>query len=668
MTAAAEDLLAKDDRLRDYQPIGDYALIGDCHGSALVARGGSIDWCCLTRFDDAPVFCRLLDARQGGYLSVAPAAEHTVARSYIGGTNVLRTVFTAADGAEIGVTDFMPVGRRPGSGLHNYVALNAPHWLVRIVDVVRGSVRLKVGYRPSRDFGRKPPGLAIGDGCIAARGKAEGGAGDDAGPVLYFSAGRFVLKQDTAEAVLEAGAGERFTFVLADRPVAAGNPADRVEQYLCATLAFWREWIAYCRYEGPYRAAVRRSLLTIKLLIYAPTGAIVAAPTTSLPESIGGNRNWDYRYCWLRDATFCLYALALTGYGGEGRRFGAYLPRVCAATAPDLSIMYAIDGEAVMDEAVIDTLDGYGGSRPVRVGNAARLQRQMDVYGEMLDWALMFETLGGRIDAGFRATLTALADFVAKHWHEPDQGIWEMRGPPLQHVHGKIMSWVALDRAIRLLGRREDWEAERDRIVAEVQAHGTADRPDHLVQSYGERHADAALLTVPMTGFPLGSGIVKNTIEAVEAELRSGDFVYRYRREDGVAGSEGAFLICSYWLVDALLHIDREKEAEALFERLLACGNDVGLHAEEVDVHSHAFLGNFPQAYTHLAMIVSAAHLELHRSGGAAALSGSHSDRAKRTVSATLGWRAVWAAFQATWRVGRLRSSKDSMLALEPRA
>jgi GH15 family glucan-1,4-alpha-glucosidase len=303
----------------------------------------------------------------------------------------------------------------------------------------------------------------------------------------------------------------------------------------------------------------------------------VAVPTTSLPEVIGGVRNWDYRYCWLRDTTLALYALAITGYGGEARRFSQYLPRVCAATAPDdLRIMYGIDGETDLEEKALDHLDGYEGSRPVRVGNSAYKQRQIDVYGEILDWALLFETLGGKFDGGGRAMLAALANYVTDHWHEPDQSLWEMRTPPLHHVHGKIMSWVALDRAIRLFGKNHRWERERDRIVAEVNSRGGVRKCGHLIQAYERPRPDAALLLTPMTAFPVDDSILRNTVAAVEKELRRGEFVYRYRTENGIKGDEGAFLICSFWLVDAFFASAGIMRLRSRFERLLGGATTLG--------------------------------------------------------------------------------------------
>lgn len=642
-------------KARTYSPIEDYAIIGDCHGSALVGRDGSIDWCCLGRFDAEPVFCRILDSERGGYLSVRPVADCSISRSYLGDTNVLQTVFTTEDGQVI-VTDFMPVGRRQGSGNHNYVDLVAPKWLVRRVEVVRGSLDVQIKYRPAIKFAREPARLKLEPDRIST----------ERGPTLAHDVTGWEVRGEAAETVRHLERGSGLHLVLSAETIDSALAISQVDQYLGVTLAFWREWIAYCRNRGPFETQVRRSLLAIKLLIYAPSGALAAAATTSLPEQIGGSRNWDYRYCWLRDTSFALYALAIMGYGGEARRFSEYLPRVCAATAPDLRIMYGIDGEFDLEEQQLDHLDGYRGSRPVRTGNGAYLQRQVDVYGEVFDWALLFETLGGHFNERSQGMLTALADHVAAHWREPEQGIWEMRGPPLHHVYGKIMSWVALDRAIRLVGKNQRWEQERDLIVAEVTARGHARENGHLLQAYDYPGVDAALLLAPMVSFPLTKSVLESTVAAIEAELRHGDFVYRYRSNDGLEGDEGAFLICSFWLVDAYLHLGKAAEARKLYERLIGRANDVGLFAEEIDPDGGAFLGNFPQAYTHLALIGSAAHLHLYDRLGANGLLGSYADRAKRMVTATLGWRAVWSAFKATWRVGRMFSSRRSILVFQP--
>lgn len=633
-----------------YRPIRDYAMIGDCHGAALVSRDGSVDWCCLDRFDADPVFCRILEANKGGFLSLQPEDSYDASREYQPSTNILRTTFTTETG-KVMLTDFMPVGRAPGAGVHDYVTLNAPRWLVRIIECVEGSVRIRARYRPTVEFARRPAQLSLKDGVITS---------DDG--VSLHSDMQFAPNGNVAEGVQELRASEQRHFILARQAIPNLNLAEAASRMLGITGAFWEEWAAYCRYQGPYREAVLRSALTLKLLTYAPTGAIVAAPTTSLPERIGGTLNWDYRYCWIRDATFNLYALATLGYSGEARRFSVFLQRACAATHPRLQIMYGIEGEADLSEKELEHLEGYRGSSPVRVGNAAYDQRQHDVYGEVLDWALLYKSLGSRIDKGLREFLASTADFAAAHWREPDQGLWEMRGPAQHHVYSKIMSWVALDRAVQLLGKRESWVSARYEVVQAVRERGMDRRAGHLHQAFDNKEFDASVLLAPLVGFPLEPQELRATIKTIQENLQRGDYLLRYIGPKGPEGEEGAFLICSFWLVDALLIAGKEKEARELFERLLRCANDVGLYAEEIDPDTGDLLGNFPQAFTHLALIQSATNLALYENHGAKALRGSHADRARYAVEAAAGIRALWAAFKKSGRVGRLWSSRASIL------
>lgn len=641
-----------------FTPIRDYAVIGDCHGSALVSGKGSIDWCCLERFDADPVFCRILDAGRGGFFAARPAEPFTATRAYVESTNILQTTFTTASGV-VTLTDFMPVGRRPGAGTHDYVSLNAPGWLIRRIEGRRGRVALDIDYRPSVDFGHRPARLVPEPGVV--RSESDQAETPANGPCLYHDIPDLHIAGDTAHARLEIAAGAQRVLVVSARATSLDslNEAARLN---AITQALWREWAGYCRYQGRYAPAVTRSALTLKLLTYAPSGAIVAAPTTSLPETLGGTRNWDYRYCWLRDSAFTLYALAVLGYSGEARHFVRFLVRACAASDPELQIMYGIDAEPELDEQTLDHLDGYCGSRPVRTGNGAYRQRQIDIYGEVLDSAMVYRTLGGRLDGAVRGMLAAAADFVAAHWHEPDQGLWEMRGAPQHYTHSKAMSWVALDRACRLLGARPHWQSAREAILADIAARAVAPDSGHLVQAYGHAGSDAALLLLPLVALPIDRRTLEATVAAVESSLRHGPFVYRYKNEDGLAGTEGAFFICSFWLVDALLLCGRPDDARALFEQLLASANDVGLYAEEIAPESGAFLGNFPQAFTHLALIGAAAHLDLYEKGGRDALIGSHADRARRQVTVTFGWRALWAALKATRRVGRILPSRRSVL------
>ena len=637
-----------------YVPIRDYAIIGDCHGAALISRNGSVDWCCLGRFDADPVFCHLLDAQKGGLLSVCPEGDYTSERAYLGATNILRTTFSTASGS-VAVMDFMPVGRAPSAGIHDYVTLNAPFWLVRRVEGITGTAQLRIRYRPMPDFARRCVRLAALPGQILAEG----------GPALHTDI-TLSINADRAEGLIEVRAGEHRYLIVAwqsinDEP----HLAKRIDTLFKITRAFWEEWAAYCRYRGPYREAVLRSALVLKLLTYAPSGAIVAAPTTSLPEEIGGERNWDYRYCWLRDATFILYALAELGYSGEARRFARFLYTSCKATHPRVQIMYGIHGETELTEQILDHFAGYCGSQPVRTGNAAFAQQQLDVYGEVLDWALLYRTLSGRFTRADRRFLRSLAEYVLTHWQEPDEGIWEMRGPPRHHVYSKIMSWVALDRVIRLFGESNTLVQAREAILRSVLEHGLDPEQGYLRQAFDEPALDAALLLAAAVGFPLDQPTLTRTVDAIIQRLGRGDYLLRYdtyQTDDGLPRSEGAFLICSFWLVDALLFTGRAEAACALYERLLTCANDVGLYAEEIQPESHAFLGNFPQAFTHLALIHSAAILDLYDREGLAGLRGTHADRARRAVEAVAGLRALWAAFKKTGRVGRWKSSRASLL------
>jgi len=633
-----------------YLPIRDYALIGDCHGCALVSRSGSIDWCAFGRFDAPPSFCRLLDAEKGGFLSTTPADAFEAQRAYLDRTNILRTVLTTATG-KVAITDYMPVGRSPAAAAHDYVTLAAPGLLIRTIDGLAGSVALDVAFRPSLDYARAVPRLFTTSHGVFA----------ENGPALY-SPLDLSIDGDCARGRLQVKAGARQHLVVASAALARPPSPETIERLLAITRAFWIEWIGYCRYDGPYRDIVMRSALALKLLTYAPTGAIVAAATTSLPEEIGGERNWDYRYCWLRDASFTLLALAVLGYSGEAKAFGRFLKLVCSKRPAVIQIMYGIGAEMALDEQILEHLEGYCGSRPVRIGNGAYNQRQLDVYGEFADWAYLVTALGGKFDAEDRSLIKRLVSFAAEHLNEPGQGLWEARGAPRHHVYGKVMAWVALDRGLRLLGNVPEWSTQRDQLQAEILRRGRDAVGGHLLQAYEHQGTDAALLLIPMLGFPIERTTLERSVAAIERELRRGDYIERYHTEDGLAGAEGAFLICSFWLVDAYLALGREKEARELFERLVGRANDVGLFSEEIDPVNDAFLGNFPQAFTHLALIGNAIHLDMYGKGGPDAIAGTHADRARRAVGAIFGWRAILEACKAAGRVGRIWSSRASIL------
>ncbi|WP_052341324.1 glycoside hydrolase family 15 protein [Salinarimonas rosea] len=638
-------------------PIEDYALIGDCHGAALVSRAGAIDWLALLRFDDDPTFFRLLDGGQmgdhgGGAWEILPDGVREVRRAYVERTNVLRTTFVCETGV-LEVTDFMPVGRTRAATVHDYVDLNAPGWLVRRLACTEGRVGVTTRFSPrGPGFSKEPLRLVAEEGRIAARGG------------LMLWCGGDVTERDGAALIRhEIAAGEVVPTVLT-HVMPLFDPRERVEHLLEVTCAFWREWAAYVRYRGPYAEHVTRSALALKCLTYAPTGALVAAATTSLPEELGGGRNWDYRFSWLRDACFALFSLSTLGFSGEAARFSDFLTRRCLREGSTMRIVYGIDGQPFLPESTRDDLAGYRGARPVRVGNEAAEQRQLDVFGEVLDWADLRRALGADLGADERSLMASIADHVCLTWHLPDQGLWEMRSGPQDFVQGKAMAWVTLDRAAKILGDRPLWRENRDAILAAILEKGTAGDPPYLTQAFGTDAVDAALLQVPLLGLPLDAEILAETVRRVEADLRVGDLVYRYRGEDGLTGGEGAFMITSFWLVEAYLTMGRGEEARALFERLLARANDVGLYAEEIDPATGGFLGNFPQAFTHLSLISSAALLHLYEIGGAEATRGTNADRARALVGATEGAKALVYALVRNRSV-KLFSSRESVLALD---
>src|SRR5581483_10019021 len=450
-------------------------LIGDCHGAALVATDGSVDWCCLSRFDADPVFWRLLDAAKGGFFQIHPESEYEVKLAYLPDTNILRTTFRTAHG-QVALTDFMPVGRMPGAPADDYANLNAPSWLVRIVQGLEGRVSLRVRFKSAAaEFaptsrGTRPHGAAVEAGLIIDRADVVG----------------------TLDSSIEIAAGGTQNFIVSTKASEHAFAIGEVAALLSTTRAFWEEWLKLCCYDGPYHDAVHRSALMLKLSTFAPSGAIVAAPTTSLPEAPGGERNWDYRFSWLRDSSLVLNALAPLGYSAEARRFCEFQRLCCIGTLPSLRIMYGIGGEPELPERTLDPVEGYLKSRPVRIGNAAYRQRQIDVYGEVLDWLFMLRQLGAPSDATQERMTREIADYVVLHWKEPDQGLWEMRCEPRHHLHSKIMCWVALDRALRLSGANGIWSKTRDAILAAIRERGVDRAGGYLTQAFGFKETDAS--------------------------------------------------------------------------------------------------------------------------------------------------------------------------------
>ncbi len=606
--------------------IEDYAVIGDLQTAALVGRDGSVDWLCLPRFDSPACFSALLDAPRAGRWLLAPADGGTAtSRSYVEESLVLEQVWETGTGA-VRVLDLMPPrGSQPD--------------VVRVVEGLRGTVEMELDLVVRFDYGRVLPWVRRQDGRWSAVG------GPDAlwldTPVdLRGSDHRTVARFSVTE-------GERVPFVLTWAPSHEGPPEPvDAEKALSDTLAFWRDWLRDCSVGGPYAEAVRRSLVVLKALTYLPTGGIAAAVTTSLPEQIGGVRNWDYRYCWLRDASFTLQALAGGGFTAEAQAWRDWLLRAVAGDPSELQVMYTLTGRRHLPEEELHHLSGYEGSSPVRVGNAAAGQFQLDVWGEVIDGLSTARDAGLAADEEAWSLQCLLAEHLERVWREPDSSLWEVRGPRRHYVHSKVMAWVGFDRLIRtaeragLPGPVDRWREARDAVHAQVCEKGyDADRGT-FTQFYGSQGLDAALLLLPRLGFlPADDERVRGTVDAVQRELSENGFVMRYRvgsdgagehgTSDGLPGGEGAFLACSFWLADALALCGRRDEAVELFERLLELRNDVGLLSEEWDPHAHRQLGNTPQAFSHVSLVNTALALEK----GAAHLPTSGEDRARTDPS-----------------------------------
>ncbi len=580
--------------------IEDYALIGDCHTAGLVARDGSLDWLCVPRFDAGACFAALLGTADNGRWLIAPAGQvRTVRRSYRQGTLVLDTEFTTDDGV-VTVTDCMlPFGE--GSQV------------LRIVQGQRGQVAMGTELVIRFDYGSAVPWVQ----------SEEHGLKAIAGPDMLHLHTDVPLHGENFKTLGEftVRAGERVPFLLNWHPSHLAPPPDPdPDEALCRTEQWWREWAGNrCPHAGEYREAVLRSLVTLKALTYAPTGGMVAAATTSLPEWPGSVRNWDYRYCWVRDATFTLYALLHAGFTEEARAWREWLLRAIAGKPEDLQIMYGLGGERRLTELELPWLPGYENSRPVRIGNAAHGQFQLDVYGELLDVQYQALRIGMEgVPGGWQAG-RALLDFLESAWQKPDEGIWEVRGPRRHFTHSKVMAWLAFDRAVKLVkhfgrdGPIERWRQVRDTIHNEVCAQGFDRGRNSFVQYYGAPALDASLLMIPLVGFlPADDPRVIGTVTAVQRELMHDGFVMRYpTREavDGLPPGEGAFLACTFWLADNLAILGRVDEARAIFERLLALRNDVGLLAEEYDPQGQRMLGNFPQAFSHVGLVNTAHNL-----------------------------------------------------------
>ena len=592
----------------DSLPIGEYALLSDCRSAALVSRDGSVDWLCFPRFDGPSVFCRLLDPA-GGHFAIRPAGEFQVSRRYVDQTLVLETTFTTADGTAV-LTDALAVGRNERG---HHLGAQSPGTLLRSLVCTRGEIQAEVSYAPRPEYGLIQPVLVPVPGGLAARGGANR---------LFLSTSvSFGVDDATATARVRLAAGQAAVFALGHGDM-AGPPlapwtAGEITSRLDDTLEGWRSWSAiHQSYEGPWRELVHHSGRVLQAMTFAPTGAIVAAPTTSLPETVGGERNWDYRYTWVRDASLTMEALWVAACPDEANKFFAFLANAAASgqRGADLQIMFGIGGERDLSERELPRLAGWRGSRPVRVGNGAWSQRQLDVYGELLGAAQRLVDQLGELDPVTRRFLAAAADTAAARWREKDQGIWEIRGEPRDFLYSKLMCWVAVDCAITLashLGAEDrvaDWGTARDEIRAAILDRGWNERAGAFTQAFGSEDLDASSLMLTITGFLAADDPrMKATIDAIARRLTDErGLVYRYLAHDGLAGGEGTFLLCTFWLAQAQALTGDVEAATVTFERAVAAINDVGLLAEEVDPRNGEMIGNFPQAFSHIGLINAA--------------------------------------------------------------
>jgi alpha,alpha-trehalase len=630
-----------------YHPINSYGVIGDCHSVVLVAPDGSVDWGCLPDFDSPAIFCRLLDAERGGYFQIAPT-EGTIpgTQRYLHGSNVLQTNFTSTTG-EVVLTDFMPVqtlSAWPYQNMHDTTWTHEDdsfHGMVRAVECTRGEMLVTMTLKVSPNYAASPSDVWLAPHHLGA---VISGGGQHVGLAIVgayrVSSFSLSVSQEADElhpsliVQMTLREGERLLFAVgmgssapaARRLVEHSWPQRNFEWELAHTLYCWRSWVKQCSYNGSYIEEVQRSALALKLLTYAPTGAIVAAPTTSLPEHPGGIRNWDYRYTWLRDASFTLYALTLLGFREEARAFLHWLHRLSASSDQDLQIMYSIRGERELAEQELPSLSGYAHSRPVRIGNGAVEQKQLDVFGEVLDFIHFYRRQGYlerygeklEVEGPLWTMMRSQVEYVCAHWQEADRGIWEVRGEPRHFVYSKAMCWVALDRCIQAAEQLDleadlpRWRLVRDQIRADVLVHGYNTTAGAFTQAYDDTVLDASTLMLPLVGFIAPDDPrMRATVERISEQLTDEQgLVYRYRSDDGLSGSEGIFTICTFWLVDNLAMQGRVDEASSLFERVLSYAGRLGLFSEEIDAHTNMALGNYPQAFTHMALINSAMNLQ----------------------------------------------------------
>ena len=588
-------------------PISDYGLIGNCHGAALVGKNGSIDWCCIPRFDSPSIFAGILDDEKGGHFAITPQGEWTSSHRYVTDTNVLETRFETADGVAI-ITDCMPLfeSATDPSGL------TVRHQIIRMVRCARGKVTMDVTYQPMPDYGREPAGLTLEDERVVVQ------WGDRrwelTTPITLDISGQ------AATGTLDLAEGDEVAFILGysdnDNPK---TPAEDPSEMVMNTAFFGQAFAYDIECDDEWHDPIVRSALALLAMTYFPSGGIVAAPTTSLPEEIGGVRNWDYRYTWLRDASFTVDALLSLGETTVALLFFEWLCRVCQTHWEQFQIMYRVDATPDIPEEELGHLKGYRDSGPVRIGNGAAGQSQHDIYGEVLSSAYILAQTGHSVTEEHWNLLQTLANHAAERWTQPDSGIWEVRGGPFHFVHSKVMCWVALDRAIKLgqeTGHLDDiakWESTAESIKAQVLERGWNEEKQSFVQHYDTDAVDASNLLIPIVGFlPDDDPRVLSTVARIQQELQNGAFVHRYltaETDDGLTGDEGAFTLCSFWLVRVLARQGKADEARALFTELLTFGNELGLFSEMVDPTTGDALGNFPQAFTHLGLILAAREL-----------------------------------------------------------
>jgi GH15 family glucan-1,4-alpha-glucosidase len=600
-----------------YTPIAEHGLIGDLQTAALVTTDGVVDWFCCPRFDSPSVFASLLDPQRGGYFRIAPeGADHVTKQLYFPDTGILITRFMTPGGVGE-VIDFMPV--------EDPQRATDRHRLVRAVRCVRGELRLVLDCAPRFDYGRQPHDLEItGEGAVFRTPALQ--------LTLHGPAGGLERHGDDVRAVMTLRAGQVDGVVL--ESAADGGPRrpspDELLGLFEKTAGFWRGWLGRSTYRGRWREMVARSAITLKLMTYAPTGALVAAPTAGLPEQVGGERNWDYRYTWIRDASFSVHALLGLGFTDEAAAFMRWLSDRAGEQAGEgsgpLKIMYRVDGSSDLVEETLDHLDGYEGSRPVRIGNGAADQLQLDIYGEMLDSIYLADRHAIRVGHPGWTKLSDITDWLCEHWDQPDEGVWETRGGRQNFTYGRLMAWVALDRMVRLArehGRPADltrWISERDRIYHQIMEHGWSPERGAFTQHDKTDVLDASLLMLPLVGFVVPTDPMwQSTLDAMDAELVSDSLVYRYNPSaspDGLSGEEGTFSICTFWYVDALARSGRLEQARLTFEKMFTYANHLGLYAEEIGLTGEQ-LGNFPQAFTHLSLINAAINLDYQLDHGA---------------------------------------------------